>query len=397
LICHDTTGSYKKFPTDCGHPAYEEKKFGEKIFKPVDLTEVAQKVGKPTRNNCGTCHFFGGGDDGVKHGDLDSSMFKPDKALDVHMDSEGLNYACTKCHTTINHQISGRIYTQPAPAVRESALLHECGSRMSCESCHTPQPHKNNNKMNDHTDKVACQTCHIPAFARGGKPTMMGWDWSTAGQKQPDGKPVVKKDALEKVAYHTMKGDMVWAKDVVPDLFWYNGKMDFYRFGEAFDDTRPLELNTVQGHYKDPDSRISPFKIFRGKQIYDKTNKTLVYTKLFGPKGSGAYWSDYDWNNACEVGMKEHPQVPYSGDIGFVETAMYWPISHMIAPKEQSLSCEACHSGEGLLKNLTGFYVPGRDCCKFLDIAGWGIVILTCVLVLLHNFGLCCRKKGESK
>ena len=66
LVCHDTTGTYVKEPTGAGNPA-----------KRVELVYVAQNVGKPSRFNCGTCHFYGGGGDAVKHGDLDSSMEYP--------------------------------------------------------------------------------------------------------------------------------------------------------------------------------------------------------------------------------------------------------------------------------------------------------------------------------
>ena len=41
-----------------------------KIVKGIDITKVAQKVGKSSRDTYGTCHFFGGGGDAVKHGDL---------------------------------------------------------------------------------------------------------------------------------------------------------------------------------------------------------------------------------------------------------------------------------------------------------------------------------------
>ena len=39
-----------------------------------------------------------GGGEGVNHGDLDASMFKPNKALDVHMAMEDENFNCTRCH-----------------------------------------------------------------------------------------------------------------------------------------------------------------------------------------------------------------------------------------------------------------------------------------------------------
>ena len=76
LVCHEQTGTYKKLPGLAGHAVYQDMEFppkSGKIVKAVDLKKIAQSVSKTTRNNCGTCHFYGGGGDAVKHGDLDSS------------------------------------------------------------------------------------------------------------------------------------------------------------------------------------------------------------------------------------------------------------------------------------------------------------------------------------
>ncbi len=37
---------------------------------------------------------------------------------------------------------------------------------------------------------------------------------------------------------------------------------------------------------------------------------------------------------------------PYSGEYGFIETYSYWPITHMVAPKEKALACSECHAKE---------------------------------------------------
>jgi len=65
LVCHDQSGTYKKGKK--GLPV-----------EGVNLLEVAQSVGVPNRQNCGGCHFRGGGGNAVKHGDLDESLFFPD-------------------------------------------------------------------------------------------------------------------------------------------------------------------------------------------------------------------------------------------------------------------------------------------------------------------------------
>ncbi len=115
-------------------------------------------------------------------------MAMPKKSLDVHMDAEGQNFTCQRCHTTKNHHIAGRLYTTPAAPERISLTEADLASKIACESCHSATPHKTDVKSNDHTDKVACQACHIPQFARI-IPTKMYWDWSTAGQKNAEGKP----------------------------------------------------------------------------------------------------------------------------------------------------------------------------------------------------------------
>ena len=379
-----------------------EKKFGKQIFPAVNLRKVALKVGKTSRITCGSCHFYGGGGDGVKHGDLDSSLCKAAKALDVHMDIKGLNYSCTTCHVTKSHKISGRYYSRPAPGKRQLALPADDGERLACESCHGRNPHKKNEKLNHHTDKVACQSCHIPRYARGGIFTKMEWDWSTAGKLTENGEAIVTKDKSGNLIYHSKKGDMGWAKDVVPEYFWYNGSMSYVEEGakiSAADEA--LELNSLKGSYPDAQARIFPFKVMRGKQPFDPVTRMLVVPHLFGKKGSGAYWGEYNWENAAAVGMRE-AGLPFSGKVDFIETSMYWPITHMVAPKEVSLSCEECHRrGTGRLENLKSFYLPGRDYWQILDSLGWGAVGLTGLVLLLHAglrfIGSSRREDGDSQ
>ncbi len=383
-MCHDGTGTYKKFPTDCGHPAYEEKKFGGTTYQTVDLGNIARNIKKSSRNTCGACHFFGGGGDGVKHGDLDSSMFAPDKSLDVHMDVKGLNYNCTVCHTARSHDIVGRKYSRAAPNTHRLALPEDTGLRIGCENCHSSRPHKNNQNLNDHTDTVACQTCHIPYFARGGIATQLDWDWSTAGKHTADGKAIVKKDSDGNVIYHTKKGTMAWGTSLEPEYAWYRGVMTYIQQQDIIDPSTVVALNRPLGSYADRDARIYPFKVHQGKQPFDAESNRLVVPKLFGKKGSGAYWAEYDWTKAANKGMEAYG-APFSGSIGFIETTFYSPLNHMIAPKEASLACGECHSRSGRLAALTSFYLPGRDRSGLVDALGWTAVWLSLAGILIHG------------
>ncbi len=214
LVCHDTTGNYKKPPGLAGQPdrtrTWSSRPARARSSRRVDLAKVAQKVGKTSRDNCGACHFFGGGGDGVKHGDMDSSLAAPDKELDVHMDATGLDFTCGTCHKTSSHDVPGSRYTptakdsKGAPHARQG---RRPGNPATCQACHgNSRPHKKDARLNQHASKIACQTCHIPTIARGGVATKMSWDWSTAGKLDADGKPITTKDAKGRVIYDSQQG-----------------------------------------------------------------------------------------------------------------------------------------------------------------------------------------------
>jgi hypothetical protein len=60
----------------------------------------------------------------------------------------------------------------------------------------------------------------------------------------------------------------------------------------------------------------------------------------------------------------------------------------MVAPRENVVACTECHSPENSrLANLGGFYMPGRDRAKWLDILGWMAVLGALAGVVLHGFG----------
>lgn len=326
LACHDGTGKYKKFPTGAGHPAYETKKWQKKDWPAADLVAAAQSVTSPSRQTCGACHFYGGGGDGVKHGDMDSSLKSPALTLDVHMSPEGQDMTCQECHTTSGHMVKGN-----------AMVASPTGSNhFDCVDCHDADPHKKS-MLNKHYKSIACQTCHVPTFARE-LPTKLYWDWSTAGKKLP-----VEKDEYGKPSYNNKKGNFVWGKNVVPTYAWYNGKSGTYVLGEKIDPEAMTDLNWPLGDKQDTDAKIYPFKVHAGRQAYDMGNNTLVIPKLFGP---GGFWKTNDWNAAATLGMQT-VGLEMDGDVGFAETRMFWRINHMVAPADQALKCKDCHSKTG--------------------------------------------------
>ena len=59
--------------------------------------------------------------------------------------------------------------------------------------------------------------------------------------------------------------------------------------------------------------------------------------------GEDGYWTEFDWDLAAKLGS-EVAGLDYSGEYGFAPTEMYWPLSHMVGPKEGALQCTDCHA-----------------------------------------------------
>jgi octaheme c-type cytochrome (tetrathionate reductase family) len=304
LVCHDQSGTYVK--GSAGVPV-----------EGVNLAVVAQSVGYPTRNNCGTCHFNGGGGDAVKHGDLDTTLTNPNEHIDVHMG--GLDFECITCHRTTDHQIGGR----------SISVSVDDANQIACTDCHVDEELHQDDRLNAHLETVACQTCHIPSAAVR-LPTKVEWDWSTAGADWPE-------DPHE---YLKIKGSFIYEGDFTPEYYWYNGVVDNrYLLGDPIDPETVTVLNQPSGNIHDPNAQIWPFKVHRATQPFD-----TAYNYLLQPKtvGEGGFWTDFDWNEAFVL-ASEVTGVPYSGEYGFTRTDMYWPITHMVAPAGDALTCGECH------------------------------------------------------
>ena len=389
LACHDTTGTYAskkmhQLRVKCSacHMEFDKSKAREVVRQP-NLSELAKLVGKPNIRSCGGCHFYSDGGDGIKHGDLDTSLIKATRQLDVHMAKDGLDYTCTTCHTAEGHRMRGNRY---APEAKDTHGIDVVGgSRATCESCHglAPHPESANVKLNDHVDRIACQTCHIPALARGGLPTQTLWDWSTAGRLNEAGKEIVEKDEEGRIIYSSQRGGSQWAENLVPDYVWFNGKVEYLTMDDAVSPASTAQLNTLSGAADDLESRIWPVKTLRGKQPIDVMSGTLAAVRLFG-KQDDAFWKAYDWTAAVGAGMQAAGR-DFSGQVGFVETEMRIPVNHMVAPAEEAVSCAECHSRNGLMKDVEGLYMPGIGSLPILDKLFLTMALLALIGVLIHG------------
>ena len=264
----------------------------------VDILKVVRNVTKPTSDMCLRCHALSGGGLNYKDGVI------PTADTDVHF-SMGMN--CTECHTTRQHRIAGGGDLM----VRELTDV-----RVACDNCHTLTPHKGEQAdfLNRHVERIACQTCHIPAIARDPKmPTLVERDWT---------KPVLDaKSGLYGPADKT-------ANNVRPEYLWWNGTMQ--------------ANNEPVGAKRDRKSRIYPWKRTNYTVIADAATGMPVHIK------SGVYAQSGDPAAAAVKGAVEEKQ-RYSGEWKSVREPVRYALNHQVAPKSESLQCEACHSENTIL------------------------------------------------
>lgn len=315
LVCHDWSGTYTKGPY--GMPN-----------KNVDLLAVARSVGYPRLQNCGLCHNYGGGGMGVKHGDLDESLLNAYADIDVHMSRDIL---CIDCHKTEKHNIRGTSYSV--------SVDHRNG--IDCTDCHDEAPHKDS-RINSHVKSVACQTCHIPKFARKAA-TKTFWDWSKAGNSS-------RKD--DPHTYLKIKGEFVYGKNLIPEYYWFNMTIRRYQWNDQLDPSGVTLINPPLGDINDRSAKIWPFKVHRAIQPYDKKFNYLLQPVT---AGEGGYWSEFNWDKAFRL-SEPVSGIKYSGSYGFTRTDMFWPLSHMITAGDKSLRCNDCHGPDSRMNwNALGY------------------------------------------
>jgi hypothetical protein len=271
-----------------------------------NLLAIARKAGKPTAEMCQRCHAGAGG--GINH----RGGVVPTAESDVHF---SMGMACTECHSTVKHRIAGG---------GDLKALEPVTAKVACENCHTLNPHKAASKdettareatvFNSHAQKIACQTCHIPAIARDpAQPTIVERDWT---------KPVL--NAATGLYLPTDKQ----ATTVRAEYRWWNGT--FSAEGEPV------------GVPRDGRSKIFAWK---------KTKYILVADAVSGQPVSlnlERYAVTGDVDGAARAGAADVRQT-YSGKWRPVEKVEFTLLNHQVAPKDKALRCGNCHDPNGVM------------------------------------------------
>ena len=286
---------------------------GKYVFAP---NPGSLTVEKPNRADCLRCHAYSGGGDNNKRGDMSSTLVNPPASLDVHM---GSGMLCTDCHATQNHQIAGR---------GVDLVIRENTPMKPCSDCHTSAPHTIT-KLNQHTAKVACQSCHIPSFGRSVSTDMLR-DYRTA---EPNAKrlyePTITRGA-----------------NVTPAYGFWNGQSTFYQF------LQPAVVGQVmaqpQGGINDSASKLYAFKVHQALLPHDPVSGVIL------PVKSGILFQTGNVNNAIlQAAAELNLSLPNGYD--FISVSRYQGIFHEMPPAVQALQCDDCHTGSRVPFDTLGY------------------------------------------
>lgn len=300
------------------------------IFQPdtekmsISIDEAAQTVHRPEKSNCLQCHAKGGGGDSLKRGDLSLAHGNTtDINFDVHMASTGADLDCVDCHIFEDHRAPGR-----GSDLRVSDTL----TVPQCVDCHEEKLTSTGHaiqSINNHIDKVACQTCHIPIYGK------------DAADSAANEATETHRTWLESEYHNKFEPVLTKENDLVPEYLFWN------KTGYSYNMYEQAQLNPYTCHYSitlpfgsinDPASKLYAFKYKTAEQPYATNLNELIAldTSVFFKTGDG--------NAAAQAGLVN---MGYSADEPFewVIADEYLMLNHQVAPKEEALLCGSCHEG----------------------------------------------------
>lgn len=311
----------------CHQDAYKRKKVNglmqpDMAVMAISMDEAVQTVHKPTRAACLQCHAKAGGGDAVKRGDLAlATAHTSDKNYDVHMATTGADLQCQACHVPENHRFPGK-----GSDIRPTDLDVDLDCASS--SCHSPAPH-DSSEINRHTKKVACQTCHIPVYAKNASDTL-------ASEATEIHRSWQSGSEHETAPLHPVN---IKANDLIPAYRHWNRASDNYLlFDEVYADwyTGTYPTSMPDGDVADPNSKLFPFKYKTSDYpIRSESNQLIALD-------TSVFFATADADAATLSGLENMGFDP-SDDYAWVTTDTYQLLNHQVSPADDALNCTTCH------------------------------------------------------
>lgn len=293
LICHDTTGTYQ--PEVQG----------------TELEKIVRTVGEPSARNCQSCH------------DQQCGLTPdPDKIItaDVHLQRHG--FTCQRCHPGNGHHEFKRTLAKTTGLAKTEG----------CASCHTQAPHLLA-RLNQHATLIGCQSCHIPEYGNN-SPAVISWNWLLSDSQETiyqEGNILLTDQGF------------TLGQNVTPLYFWDNGAEKVYTRGERI---QPEQTTLLQGPGpRTPASKIMPFTVQYGIQLYDSKYRYLISPKL--SQAEAPFLNTGKRNLSIKEGMAAI-RLPYSGQYGFTTTASFRRLNHGVVQADEALGCMDCHGASSM-------------------------------------------------
>jgi hypothetical protein len=289
---------------------------------------MARTVTRPNNATCVTkCHAAAGGADGVKRGDIDSTMANPPVTTDIHLSSAGTaKLTCTSCHVAANHQIPGRgndMRGEDTGAVMTKCV--DCHTAMAGTSGHGTST-TNRAAADRHIAHVDCTSCHIDSYGKG-IPTEMSRDWT---------KPVWSAGGCE--GQGAWVGTSVKGTKVLPEYrFWNKTSWVYDRNGRAGLTTDPIDGGLAFSYPLGGinDGKLYPFKVHTSNNPIDdssgKTNFDVLQMFMTGCYTQAAT------DGLAFIGER--------GTFTWKTNKAFQLITHGVVAMTEGDNCAKCHSG----------------------------------------------------
>lgn len=251
LICHAPDGMYDTNNdgiSELGELADDKPRVqnetGDSVWHQDHRVEAAQSVGGPvTAEACLRCHHHGQADYSYKRG----TPFTPE--TDVHA---AAGMTCTDCHETEHHKIAR------GSRVTDMFAWERQDVDVSCEKCHEDDPHKTQTVLNLHTNRIGCETCHIPELAGAQRRV---WAPTLGVTEGPEANVPIYDEASGQWLPYTKLDEELRA----PAYRWFNGGSSM--LAEPVAD--PGAWNMQPAVRNTDDAKILPFRHFVSGQPMD--------------------------------------------------------------------------------------------------------------------------------
>ncbi len=313
MLCHQQ--AYRRTKVD-GQFVPDEAAMG------MTMDEAARTIHEPVRSNCLQCHAKAGGGDSVKRGDLTLAHGSTsDRAFDVHMATTGANLRCQDCHTVTDHRFAGK-----------GSDLRPTDSpvQLECSNCHGSMAgggHEGED-LDRHMARVACQTCHIPVYAKNAA--------DSAASEATEVHRTWLDTHASSAPFHPAN---MTANDLVPEYRFWNRRSRNYLLHDVaevdpatgrYPTSRPL------GDVTDPDAKLYAFKYKTAEQPLATAERKLIAID------TSVYFATADAAAATEQGLV-NMGLPATTAYEWVETDTFQMLNHEVSPSQDALGCDDCH------------------------------------------------------